>query len=1364
MNSLLLTLTALLILVLSALFAAPLVIDWNDYRSVFETQAANLLGRQVKVGGKVHLILLPAPELRFDDIKVADQEGRLDRPFLEAHSFEAWLNIGALLTGTIEARKIAIVGPILRLDLKADGTGNWSDVGRRGVALPFAPKDVMLDEVSVSGGRIEVTKQGQPQFTVENVAGQASAQSLSGPYKVSAAYSFEGRPQELRFSTSAPDPAGLFRIKSALRDLDRNISYILDGGVTGLGAIPAFDGTIVVRATNVPLGGEEEEATAAESTAPSAEAPRDKASRFELKGPIKATPDRAELPEFDLTLHAKGHPQIFKGKLMLDFGRRIEAAVELAAGFIDLDVLFATPGEERPSPASVLYAFADEALAQAAALGDATLAVVIEQAGLGGDLVGAIDMALATKGGAVNIEHLKAVLPGDNRIEVSGSLARGKFGPVFAGPVKVEGSGLRPLTRWAAGDRDMSGQASVGDFSFMADAIVGDGELKLADASGELSGTKFRGGLRLQGGARRLVELNLDSDRLDLREVIGEGPLWGSWLPSSGTDNAAQAGEDLFKQLRGDDMRVTLRVGELLLPDIPAGKLDARFALQGGTLDVEQLDFAAANALALNGKGRIERLDQAPSGRVDFALRAATADSLRIAAQLFGLPENVIGSQHLSVLAPLNLNVSLVAAREGDLTNASIALGGKAGTSDIALTARALGDLAKLGEAKIDVDGKVVGEKPQSFLVLLFPDLPLERIATPAGSQGRLIVKLAGVPNVKMTGKAALETQPIEVAFVGQGSLQPAGLALAGKGAVASRDASAALTLLGFEAPPSAIGVPLSLRLDFTKQGPTVDLDGITGSIAGEKVTGSVHLDQSGDKTRFSLTGSAGSVSLPSLLGVLVAWHRTPSTEEMLGAIGANTSEVWPLRGFSLGLIEKVEGEITLKAETLALGSAVKLEDAALTASVGKDGLAVTSLKGRLFGGDFAASGSLAPRGNGAELAARAEVKGGKLGELAESVTGSPLARGPFDLAFDVQGEGLSPPGVVAGLGGEGTLVLGPGTIQSLSAAPLRGVAAAAAKKTIKADKEEIEAEAQAVREKITKGTYKFAPAKFAFDIKNGTLRLAPATLSSAGAETNINGFVELASLKLDSEWAVSLTGARAKDVPPVSLVFTGALDKAGEIAPAIDTGAIEAYLTMRRMQEDVERLETLDVSGRTQPQAEPEPGETISAMPEEPGEPPIESVPMPEPEPLEQSKPTAETHSPDQPIPQSSPSAKASPSAIELLQEAWQTETAPAVPSPAKPAGAMPTPPSAQAPPQAPLSSSAAVEVAPEAPASAPLAEPAPPGAPAPPTEAAPAPAAAPPATVEVVKPRPRPAKPRKRKQEAPDDWKKGIPLFGGG
>ncbi len=1129
MNSLLLTLTAVLILVLSALFAAPLFIDWNDYRPVFETQATKLLGRQVKVGGQVHLVLLPAPELRFDDIKVADQEGRLDRPLLEARSFEAWLNIGALLSGTFEARKIAIVDPILRLELKADGTGNWSDVGRRGVALPFAPKDVMLDEVGVLGGRIEVAKQGVPQFTLDKIAGQASAQSLSGPYKVSANYDFEGRPQELKFSTSEPDAAGLFRIKSALRDLDRNTTYTIDGGASGLGAKPEFDGTLIVRAAAASSANEADEgANADNADQPSEAAPRDKTSLYELKGPIKATPDRAELPDFDLTLHANGHPQIFKGKLVLEFGDRMTADAELAASFVDLDALLAVPGaEQRPTPADVLYLLADKLLGQTTEFRDGKLTLAVDQAGLGGDLIGAVDLALAAQGGALTVERLKAVLPGDNHIEASGQLAPGKFGPIFTGPVQVEGSKLKPLIRWAAGDRDVSGQASAGDFSFMANATIGDGELSLADASGELSGTKFHGGLRLHGGERRLIELNLDSDRLDLRDMIGEGPLWQS-LPSSGTGNATEAGQSLLGQFRDDDMRVTLRVGELVLPNIAPGRLDARFGFQHDTLEVDQLDFAAPGALSLNGKGRIERVSESPAGRVDFALSAATADSLRIAAGMFGFPESVTKSSHLSALAPLNVHVSLVAARQGELTNAAIDLGGNAGGSDVSLVARALGDPDKPGEAKIAVDGSVTGERPQAFLVLLFPDLPVERLAAAGQTQGKLTVKLVGVPNTKLTGKAALESGSMGVAFDGQGSLQPGGFAFAGKGAMVSQDASQALTLFGFEAPPSAATIPLQLRFGLTKQGPSVDVGGITGMIAGEDVSGTAHFELGGARTRFALSGSADTVSLPSLLGVLVAWHRTPSTDEMLGAINNGASEVWPARGFALGPIERSEGSIALKANSLTLGPTLKVQGASLLAAVGQKGLSITSLTGHLFGGEFAASGTLAPRGNGAELTAQADIKGGKLEDFAKSVTGTSLAKGPFDLGFTVQGEGLSPPGLVAGLSGQGSFSLGAGALQALSPDPLRRVAATAAKKTIKADKDEIAAQAQSVRDKITKGTYKYAPVQFAFDIKNGTLRLTPATLTGAGAETKINGYIELASLKLDSEWALKLAGANS--------------------------------------------------------------------------------------------------------------------------------------------------------------------------------------------------------------------------------------------
>ena len=449
-----------------------------------------------------------------------------------------------------------------------------------------------------------------------------------------------------------------------------------------------------------------------------------------------------------------------KGRLDLDFAEHLKADAALEARWVDLDALFGAPAggaSERPSPAEVLYLFAEEVLTDAAELGDAKLAVKLEQAGLGGDLVGDLDVALAASESGVTIDHLSATLPGKNRIEVGGKLTHGKFGPVFAGPVKLDGSDLRALSRWGSGDREVSSQASMGNFTLQANATVGDGELTLADAEGVLSDTKFRGALRLQGGERRLIELSLDSDKLDLRELLGEGPIWRTWFPTATADKdgaAPEAEPNLLVQLRDDDVRVTLHVGELLLPNIPSGRLDAGFTLISDTLDLQKLDFAAADAVALNGKGHIERLSEAPSGGVDFGLKATTTDGLRIVSQLFGLPQGVSQSKHLSALAPLDIHVGLVAAKQGEGTKASIDLAGKAGGSDVSLIARAVGDPAKLTEANIELDGSVTGDRPQALLVLLFPDLPAERLAAASGGPGKLTLELEGVPKSKLVGES----------------------------------------------------------------------------------------------------------------------------------------------------------------------------------------------------------------------------------------------------------------------------------------------------------------------------------------------------------------------------------------------------------------------------------------------------------------------------------------------------------------------------------------------------------------------------------------------------------------------------------
>ena len=64
-------------------------------------------------------------------------------------------------------------------------------------------------------------------------------------------------------------------------------------------------------------------------------------SAFELKGELKATPDHAELPAFDIAIHSKGRSQMMKGKLALDFGAQAKAVGELAASWVDVDALLA---------------------------------------------------------------------------------------------------------------------------------------------------------------------------------------------------------------------------------------------------------------------------------------------------------------------------------------------------------------------------------------------------------------------------------------------------------------------------------------------------------------------------------------------------------------------------------------------------------------------------------------------------------------------------------------------------------------------------------------------------------------------------------------------------------------------------------------------------------------------------------------------------------------------------------------------------------------------------------------------------------------------------------------------------------------
>jgi len=125
MNNALLYIGGLLVVALAALFAVPYFIDWNRYRGVFEEEASRVLGRDVRVGGAVNLRLLPAPYVRFEKLKIADAGDESGESFFRAESFTMWLSVPPLLKGVLEANKVELKRPVVKLVTNDTGGGNW---------------------------------------------------------------------------------------------------------------------------------------------------------------------------------------------------------------------------------------------------------------------------------------------------------------------------------------------------------------------------------------------------------------------------------------------------------------------------------------------------------------------------------------------------------------------------------------------------------------------------------------------------------------------------------------------------------------------------------------------------------------------------------------------------------------------------------------------------------------------------------------------------------------------------------------------------------------------------------------------------------------------------------------------------------------------------------------------------------------------------------------------------------------------------------------------------------------------------------------------------------------------------------------
>ena len=1366
MNSILLFLAGLLALVLSALFVAPYFVDWNDYREVFEAQASKLIGRKVDVGGDVSLALLPAPVLRFETINVADAKGGFDTPFASARSFTVWLSVPPLLRGTIEARSVEVDQPVINLRVAKDGSGNWSDLGGEAADLPFLPKNVALNSVLIDAATVNFWRgKSEPSSIIEKLDGELSARSLQGPYKFTGQFELDGKLRDFRFSTGKREDNGDFRLKASVRNPENKDMYSIDGAVRGLRGVSAFKGKFHARLadsqTKTPADtgkvtqGEEKKTT---SVAP-----------VEVKSELLAGLTGAQFTDTEVTVTKNNKPQTLRGLLDAKFDEGLDIAGTFSSRWVDLDSWLQKENDTPLNLKTALGGLAEEILGRISGIKQGSLKLFFDQAVLAGDLTTNLQAELEIANNQLKLSRLSARLPGNNRLRLEGTLSTAESGAAFSGPVSISGGSLLRLLRWAGVQKEARAITQQGDFSLAGNLSLQPDGIAMSEGEGELFGSAFSGGFSYRSGADGDISLTLKSEQMDLAKLLGSSgstvTLWDFITPDANTaddDNSAQtqSGSSMawLSKLRAS---ADVNIGAISFPGLENAALDAKLAMNEGVLDIHKLLVNSGQDLNIEAAGKLTGLDSDPRGELALNVQAGTGQGLSALGAFLGMPEIIQNSpERLSALTPVKITAAIRSA-EAEAKGLSTVLKGSVGDSALAMKIDFTGNPAKWTSGTFGIQGSISNASGKVLLQQLRPQLRTSDLAGFDEGQGALSLKIDGVPESGLQTKLVLDagganwlTQGTTRIDESQNSVSST---LSGSTTFTTKNVAAGLTLLGIHMAPGHAQGSGSFTADIETSSGKFAFKKLQGQIGAARFSGEMDVALSEEATSIDADIEANDVSLPALFGSIVSWDPAEGDTRIIRGV-SRAEGYWPRARFNTALINTINGSLKLKADRLLLTGGLVLDDAKMKAALSDGAMKVSSLEGDLYGGKFKASGQLAKRGGSMELDATAEAEGLRLEKLTKTSSGAALIEAPAEMVISVKGVGLTPRGIAASLTGKGRLEFGAGKINGFSLGAAHEAAMSAKKEKSKGSADE-DALGQQVADNLKNSEMSFSEISVPFIVRNGVAEFEKVALSDAEGRATVLSYLQFSTLQLDSEWALQAAGLSVQDKSArVSLVFSGALEDIGKLKPKIDTTGLARYVTIQKMQRDVEKLEKLDVigtvSGTSEKPGTKTPSTLTKSTAKEKKETPIQTGVPPEPveTPLTIRAP-AVTRKPSVPLPERRkvPAVKI-PSVAAVPVPVAPT---PPAPLPSRKPPAPPAPPRALAPVVVPQPVAPAAPPQRQAPVTAP--QPAPelpwlrqtPPAPVPGSNALPAPVdnTLPQALVPVnppVAPTPPPARPR--------------------
>ena len=1199
----LIILGVLAVTALVALFVGPLLIDWDRYRGSIEEEASRLAGREVRIGGKINVRLLPVPYIHIDRLRVADTTAAIGEPLFKADSLTMWLGLSPLLAGTFEARRVELTGPVVNLVMDDKGSGNWASLGRLGGGSAALPGSIAFDDINITNGALVLRAPGgaiRAQFL--EVAGSISASALEGPYRANITYlqpdpksggrdakPADGSRRELRLSTARQDADGSVRFKGTAKALTGGLSWAVDGTLHDLLGRLRIDGTVTARMPFV----KSEPAPARGWSAPAPIV-------VEVKSSLQATTDSMELADLTLTIDADNKPQLATGAAKFTWRGQTTAEILLKARWIDVDRIIGTDATTASTATLArIIAGLGDALPDTEQLRALAL---LDQATLNGDVISGLKADIQKGGaGGYEVRELSGNLPGSARLILSGKLVPGGADTRFEGPVTLRGASFNRFVAWAGRGLQPPEISQDGPFALDTQLTVGPTRIGGQDIRLELPGGRLGGDASWNwpaaGGAPSAkaaptVVLALDGPSLDVGALLPTEPRPGALVrdmialvTQPAADRPAAGNKtDTKPPAPSPSADIKLRFGRLATRSAVYQDVDAELRWDGKSWQVPRLRAAGAAGWRIELEGDIAGIDGAnTAGTIAGVVISPDSAALTDLLSLLEIPATgVLDPERLGRISPLRLagRLQLSPKAATQPGGARLTLDGTVGESRVAATLTMPRRGGALHDQPVEIDVRADTPALTSLLAQIAPDgwtaPPSARIAMPA----RLTATAVGQLGDGFQTLAALESAGLRGEMRGRlRAPQGANPELAGTLQLRADDLAHILAATALGRSERLAGLPVNGRIgvNFANQRLKLETDDL--ALAETRVRGTVDLDVSKPMRRIEARIASSRIDLSRIL--------VPILDERLSTAVATPTQArvepaswWPEAPINLDRLGNLEGTIALDAGEFLVGNGVALRAARLETAVRQGTLDVRLVDATASGGKTSGRFTLSKAPAGVALKGSLRIDGAEIALTTPAGSRAPPVGGRLQAIVDVTGSALTARGLVAALTGTGEIRLSDAVLNNVSPAAIAGTSEAILAHNGSLEPGQLE---RLLRERLSTDQIALGRRRIAITISDGHVRTAPIVAETRAGRISGTTVIDLDSQRIDSEWKLDGATVTARKggkprgpLPGVTIVWAGPLAQLAAIDPQLQFDALERELSVRRMEGEVDELERL--------------------------------------------------------------------------------------------------------------------------------------------------------------------------------------------